>query len=889
MKFLLKSSKKLIYGIIGVLLISIYLAQFIPREFSHTSNITDIPKNIKSIESLEMSDLKDLPFIVGVTNNPNTLDPVDAYDGNSINVINQVCEGLFSNNLSNPNLPRINNLAESYWWKNSTTLHLKLREGVQFHDDTPFNATAAKWNLDRINYLTNSTGMLPSHMEQASPNGLWKFSNGTGIMKQIDEVNEYNITIHLNGPYSPFLDLLSFSGAAMISPSYHSQTDYIDIADDLVGTGPFEYDHYTEDVEVSFHAFDDYWRGMANITEIEFQIIPSSTDRNDAMGAHEIDYLVSYSSAYLDSFDADPSITVKRFTDDTGIPSLTYNFLGMNNEHINHTWRKAISYALDYNYIINEMLSSDYIRANSPISPGFASAYNDTVTAANLDLAIARQTLVDAGVAVGYPVNSDPNDSYWLSHPIIALNYTLIDFQTGFRRDLYYALTTWLSRIGIQVVEASVDYTEFVTRLFGEFNKLELYYIGWAPDYVEPYSMFGPLFDPISSYNTAQVNDTWLNTKMSEVLGTHNDFLRDDIYKSIQSYMAEVLYPHCFISHPKIISVHSARLSNVPYNAFQQLSFYPCEWTARPFEIVLPMDDTGFGDVPPVFSLKMYLSSYDTIWYTLDDGTTNITCGLMGQIDGTLWSGLSDDEYILRFYVNNSAGDIGTDEVVIYKDSIDPVVVIYDPEADTLFGDDAPSYNVTMSDDYLNEMFYSFDGGTHTYSLSSMTGVISEAVWDSLADGDLTLTFLASDDAGNLGYASVDIVKDSQGPVILINSPTDNNVYGVNAPSYDVTITDDHLSQMWYSIDDGANLYYFTESTGSINQTTWEALAQGEITITFYAVDTLGHSTSESVVIVKSISEELDPLTLTIIVSTVIGGVVVVSLVFIFMKKRSKA
>ena len=56
------------------------------------------------------------------------------------------------------NLPRINLLAESYYWKNKTCLQIKLREGIHFHDSTLFNASAAKWNLDRLLYLTNCTG-----------------------------------------------------------------------------------------------------------------------------------------------------------------------------------------------------------------------------------------------------------------------------------------------------------------------------------------------------------------------------------------------------------------------------------------------------------------------------------------------------------------------------------------------------------------------------------------------------------------------------------------------------------------------------------------------------------------------------------------------------------
>jgi ABC-type transport system substrate-binding protein len=213
-------------------------------------NLIRVPFQIGKVKSVlfnlsnkspKQSDIIYNPFTVGVRSPPNTIDPVDSWDLPSWNVIDQVCEGLFRYNLTHPDMPRINWLAESYWWEDKTTLRLKLREGVSFHDGTPFNSSAVKWNLDRINYLTNVTGTLPDFMEPAVPSILWAFQNGTGIMKQIDIVNEYNITIYLNGPFSPFLDLLSFSSSQLISPTSHSQSDYIDLTTgDLIGTGPLE-------------------------------------------------------------------------------------------------------------------------------------------------------------------------------------------------------------------------------------------------------------------------------------------------------------------------------------------------------------------------------------------------------------------------------------------------------------------------------------------------------------------------------------------------------------------------------------------------------------------------------------------------------------------------
>ena len=88
-------------------------------------------------------------FITSTSSGPSTLELVDAWDSASNNVLEQVVETLFSYNFSDLNLPRTNHLAYSYWWKDNVNLHIKLREGILFHDGTPFDAQAAKWNLDR--------------------------------------------------------------------------------------------------------------------------------------------------------------------------------------------------------------------------------------------------------------------------------------------------------------------------------------------------------------------------------------------------------------------------------------------------------------------------------------------------------------------------------------------------------------------------------------------------------------------------------------------------------------------------------------------------------------------------------------------------------------------
>ncbi|MCJ7648163.1 MAG: right-handed parallel beta-helix repeat-containing protein [Candidatus Lokiarchaeota archaeon] len=143
---------------------------------------------------------------------------------------------------------------------------------------------------------------------------------------------------------------------------------------------------------------------------------------------------------------------------------------------------------------------------------------------------------------------------------------------------------------------------------------------------------------------------------------------------------------------------------------------------------------------------------------------------------------------------------------------------------------------------------------------------------------------------GSAGSTDYLPIAEDHAPQITINSPNDDDVFGSNAPSYDVTITDDLLFEMWYTLDGGLHNYTFTELTGKINQSAWASLSEGSITITFYAKNTLGNLAFKEVTITKSIPPGgIDPtIIIVIVVVFVAGGVAVIAGVFVFMKKRAK-
>jgi len=526
-------------------------------------------------------------YIRATSAGPATLEIVDSWDSASNDVLEQVVENLFTWDLTDLDLPRVNLLAETFWWEDTTTLHIKLREGVLFHDGTDFDADAAKWNLDRLQYLINATGTNTGTVAHTS--SLWMFPDGvTPIMDTIVSDGLFNITITLNGAYAPFLSTLTYINAGMISPTAHvgDLTTFIDLTTgDVVGTGPFTYDSFTPDVEVRFSRWDDYWMTdqggfpvVANFETVIYAIYDDAVTAHNAFLGYAIDANGMASDQNLEQYVTDPKLHVEYFTENTGKPSLVYQYIGFNNKKYNATWRKAFSYAFNYSYIIEELRLGNAFRAVSPISPGFGASYNASVPAVavpdNGDIAIARATMQSMGFGVGFST-----DAEWIAvaeggSPFKSPVYT---YNTGntFRTDLGVAVTAWLKLIGCAVVDDGVEWSVFLDYLFDEYDNLGIFAIGWAPDYLDPYNMIDPLFNPVSSSNSGQVNDSVLVTMLGDALAETDTAARNIIYKNIQAYMATEGYYHAPTYHSKVTSNHGANIYGVPYNAMGSLRIFP--------------------------------------------------------------------------------------------------------------------------------------------------------------------------------------------------------------------------------------------------------------------------------------------------------------------------
>jgi len=525
---------------------------------------------------------------VGALNSPWDLDPINSWDSLSKDVIEQVCEGLFMHNLSDLNLGIVPRLGLDYgtWDVTGMEFTVPLRRSVWFHDGTPFNAESVKWNFERINWFINASGTLNTTLSQA--HSLWEFPNGTTILDPTTPItinNEYCVTINLRAPYAILESLLCYVTAFMLSPNSTPKYEYISTSNGIIiGTGPFVYDYFIAKSEIKardlsiaiseakFHRWGRYWRTGAYFEELTISFFDDPTSRNDALIAQSIDFLLGGGSAYC-------TFCVLPVTSHI-VQGFSYYYLSMNNKKINKTWRQAISYAINYTIITEVFLQNTVYRSNGPLAPNFPMS-DPNIKAATWNLTKARQVLVDAGIT-NLTANNDttgPIADAWKSADFQSWNYSY-NIGNAFREDLGVLLTVCLDLIGVEVIDQGMTYDDFLNRAYGlvepdAYDSMEIFFVGWDPDYLTPYNTIASLFSNQSLFNSAQYHNHDVEIWLAEVLSEINATKRAELYSKILHQIIVIDMPHAFIHHPYLSCTHSKDLRNIPYNSLLAFDAWP--------------------------------------------------------------------------------------------------------------------------------------------------------------------------------------------------------------------------------------------------------------------------------------------------------------------------
>jgi peptide/nickel transport system substrate-binding protein len=151
---------------------------------------------------------------------------------------------------------------------------LTLRPDVVFHDGTPFDAEALKWNFDTLH---NSEGSLTRGTITSA---------GVTSMEVVDELT---VVYTLSEPNAAFPDLLTSAVGWPVSPTAYEAAGADEFDRQPVGTGPFVAGRWLPDDEFPVTRNENYWRTdedgnqLPYLDEITFRPIPDEESRVNSL------------------------------------------------------------------------------------------------------------------------------------------------------------------------------------------------------------------------------------------------------------------------------------------------------------------------------------------------------------------------------------------------------------------------------------------------------------------------------------------------------------------------------------------------------------------------------------------------------------------------------
>ena len=217
---------------------------------------------------------------IGTTGKPRTLDPADAYELSSLGLIFNMSDRLYTYEPGSTEIKPQLATALPKVSADGLTYTIPIRKGVLFHDQTPFNAKAMEFSIQR--FIEN----------KGKPSFLL-----SDTVASVKATGEDELTIKLKKPFAAFPSLLAFSGVCAVSPTAYEIGAGKFKPNIFVGTGAYKLAKYGTD-SLRFDVFDKYWGTKPDNKGVNVQIQTSPVNLFNAFKTSAVD--VAYLSLQPD-------------------------------------------------------------------------------------------------------------------------------------------------------------------------------------------------------------------------------------------------------------------------------------------------------------------------------------------------------------------------------------------------------------------------------------------------------------------------------------------------------------------------------------------------------------------------------------------------------------
>ncbi len=433
-------------------------------------------------------------LVVAQASDATSLDPHAGNDQPSARVMRQVYDTLTGMDEDMNVYPL---LAEEYKSVDPLTWEFKLKEGVKFHNGEEMKADDVIYSIER-------------HLKSPS------VSHILGQIDSVEKDGDYKVIIKTKAPFAAILRHLSHNSAAILNKKAVEEAGE-NYGQKPVGTGPYTLNNWSSGQNILLTRFEDYHGELAKTENIDFKVVPEATSRTIGLQTGEIGIAYDIDPIDVKTIEADDALEFLK------VPSLSIDFLGMNNEKEpfnNPLVRQALAYAINPQEMLDSVMEGEGELAVSPLQKSVFGATTD-VKKYEYNPEKAKQLLAEAGYPNGFKTSISTDDG-------------------AVRNRIAVVAQSKLKEIGIDATINSMEWGKYLDMTAkGEH---EMFILGWSTNTGDAdYGLAGPYLS--TNHGDGGNRSFYTNTAVDKLIidASHelDEAKRIELYKLAQQQIVE--------------------------------------------------------------------------------------------------------------------------------------------------------------------------------------------------------------------------------------------------------------------------------------------------------------------------------------------------------------